>query len=143
MEVKRVVLAADHAGFALKEEVKQHLEEQGISVIDVSEEYVEGDDYPPVIRKGCAAVLKEGIPGIIFGGSGNGEAIAANKVRGVRAAVGYSEEIARLARAHNDANVLSIGARFVDAGLAKQMVDVFLSTEFEGGRHARRVEELE
>lgn len=110
--------------------------------MDVSEKYVEGDDYPPVIRKGCTVVLKDGIPGIIFGGSGNGEAIVANKMRGIRAAVGYSEEIARLARAHNDANVLSIGARFIDVELAKQMVDVFLSTEFEGGRHERRVADL-
>lgn len=111
--------------------------------MDVSEKYVEGDDYPPVIRKGCAVVLKDGIPGIMFGGSGNGEAIAANKMRGIRAAVGYSAEIARLARAHNDANVLSLGARFVDGSLAKSMVDIFLSTAFEGGRHERRVADLE
>lgn len=140
---QKVVLAADHAGFSLKEEAKKHLEEQGISVADVSGEYVEGNDYPPIIRKGCEEVLRQGISGIIFGGSGNGEAIAANKVRGIRAAVGYSAEIARLARAHNDANVLSIGARFIDVELAKKMIDVFLTTPFEGGRHQRRVEAIE
>ena len=143
MEVKRVVLAADHAGFVLKEEIMKYLEGKGAEVIDVSGPFVEGNDYPPIIRKGCEVVLKEDIPGIVFGGSGNGEAMAANKVWGIRAAVGYSEEIARLARAHNDANVLSIGARFITAKLALVMVDVFLATAFEGGRHKKRVDDLE
>lgn len=143
MQVKRVVLASDHAGFPLKEEIKKYLQSQGVDVLDVSGPFEDGNDYPPIIRKGCAMVLQEGIPGIIFGGSGNGEAMAANKVPGIRAAVGYSVETARLARAHNDANVLSIGARFLDAKLAISMVDVFLTTPFEGGRHARRVADLE
>ena len=139
----KVVIAADHAGFALKEEVKKYLEGKGIEVIDTSGPFVEGNDYPPIIRKGCEIVLKEGIPGIVFGGSGNGEAMAANKVRGIRAVVGYSEEIARLARAHNDANILSLGARFMDTELAISMVDAFLTTSFEGGRHVPRVADLE
>ncbi len=139
----KVVIAADHAGFALKEEVKKHLEGKGVEVMDMSGPFVEGNDYPPIIRKGCEIVLKEGIPGIVFGGSGNGEAMAANKVRGIRAAVGYSEEIARLARAHNNANVLSLGARFITTKLAIAMVDVFLATAFEGGRHKKRVDDLE
>ena len=143
MPHSRVVLTADHAGFVLKEEIKRHLQSQGINVVDVSEPFEDGNDYPPIIRKGCDAVLKEGIPGIVFGGSGNGEAMAANKVRGIRAAVGYSVETARLARAHNDANVLSIGARFIDTKLAMAMVDIFLSSAFEGGRHAQRVTDLE
>lgn len=143
LSLKKIVLAADHAGFVLKEEIKKYLQEKGINVTDVSEKYRDGDDYPPVIRKGCAVVLEDGILGIIFGGSGNGEAIAANKVRGIRAAVGYSEETARLARAHNNANVLSIGARFIAPDLARNMVDVFLVTPFEGGRHRKRVENLE
>ncbi|MBI1934590.1 RpiB/LacA/LacB family sugar-phosphate isomerase [Candidatus Peregrinibacteria bacterium] len=143
MLMMKVVLASDHAGFALKEEIKKHLEGEGVKVVDVSGPFEEGNDYPPLMRKGCEVVLHDGIPGIMFGGSGNGEAMAANKVKGVRAAVGYSVETARLARAHNDANVLSLGARFVDETLAKQMVDVFLSTEFEGGRHERRVADIE
>lgn len=143
MQVKRVVLASDHAGFPLKEEIKKYLQSQGVDVLDMSGPFEDGNDYPPIIRKGCAMVLQEGIPGIIFGGSGNGEAMAANKVPGIRAAVGYSVETARLARAHNDANMLSIGARFLDAKLAISMVDVFLTTPFEGGRHARRVAALE
>lgn len=139
----KVVLAADHAGFPLKEEIRKYLQSQGTEVMDASEPYEEGNDYPPIIRKGCAVVLKEGILGIIFGGSGNGEAIAANKVRGIRSAVGYSVETARLARAHNDANVLSLGARFIDKKLAIAMVDAFLTTPFEGGRHTQRVADLE
>lgn len=139
----KVVLAADHAGFSLKDEIKKHLQGNGTEVLDVSGGYREGNDYPPIVRACCAVVLKEGMPGIIFGGSGNGEAIAANKVRGIRAAVGYSVETARLARAHNNANILSIGARFIDEKLAVAMVDTFLTTPFEGGRHTPRVADLE
>jgi ribose 5-phosphate isomerase B len=84
-----------------------------------------------------------GCPGIILGGSGNGEAIAANKVRDIRAAVCYSVEITRLARAHNDANIMSIGARFTDEALAFSMIDTFLTTDFEGGRHSARIADLD
>lgn len=100
-------------------------------------------DYPAIMRQTCAVALQQKCLGFIFGGSGNGEAMAANKVRGIRCAVGYSTEIAKLARAHNDANILSIGARFIDEQLAKDMVDVFLTTNFEGGRHKERVDDLE
>jgi ribose 5-phosphate isomerase B len=139
----RIVLATDHAGFALKEIVKAHLQATGYEVTDVGTHSAEPVDYPGIIRQGCAVVLEQGVPGIVLGGSGNGEAMAANKVRGIRAAVGYSPEIARLARAHNDANVLSLGARFVTEAEALAMVDVFLTTPFEGGRHAPRVADLE
>ena len=139
----RVALATDHAGYALKEAVKRHLVAKGIDVVDVGTFSEEPVDYPGVIRKGCAVVLEQGIPGIIFGGSGNGEAMAANKVRCIRAAVFHSLETARLARAHNDANVMSMGGRVLGPALALEMVDVFLSTEFEGGRHARRIADLE
>jgi ribose 5-phosphate isomerase B len=138
-----VVLASDHAGFALKEQVKRHLESRGIAVIDVGTHSEEPVDYPAIMREGCKVVLEKKIPGIIFGGSGNGEAIAANKVRGIRAALCYSLDTARLARQHNDANVMSLGGRLTDPALALQMVDLFLSTEFEGGRHERRVKDLE
>ncbi len=139
----RVVLASDHAGFPLKEAVKKHLESKKIDVIDVGTFTEESVDYPAIMRKGAAAVLEYGCPGIIFGGSGNGEAMAANKVPGIRAAVCYSVEIARLARAHNDANIMSMGARFTDAALANDMVDIFLSTDFEGGRHVARINDLD
>ena len=139
----RVVFGADHAGFSLKESLKQYLQNRHIDVIDIGTMSEESVDYPAIMRKAAAAVLEYGCPGIIIGGSGNGEAIAANKVRGIRAAVCYSTEIARLARAHNDANIMSLGARFTDEALAKQMVDVFLSTDFEGGRHIARIADLD
>ncbi len=143
MPVQQVVLASDHAGFPLKEKVKVHLRDAGIAVLDVGTNSEESVDYPAIMREGCAAVLAKNVPGIIFGGSGNGEAMAANKVRGIRAAVCWNEESARLARAHNDANVMSMGSRLVDHDLALSMVDVFLSTPFEGGRHERRIADLE
>lgn len=138
-----VVLASDHAGYLLKESVKKHLLSKGIEPVDVGTFSEESVDYPAIMRSGCAAVLERGIPGVIFGGSGNGEAIAANKVPGIRAALCYSVDIARLARGHNDANVMSLGGRFTDPQLANAMVDVFLETDFEGGRHERRVKDLE
>ena len=154
MKVERVILAADHAGFALKEKIKAYLSSKKIDVTDVSPHVQQDDDSPPIIRKGCKEVLSfsplhkggdrgEGVFGIIVGGSGNGEAMVGNKMKGIRAAVCWNEEIARLARAHNDANVMSLGGRYVEEKLAKKMVDIFLETEFEGGRHERRVREIE
>jgi len=143
MPATRVVLASDHAGYPLKESVKQHLESRGIAVTDVGTFSTDPVDYPAVIRKGCQVVLNEKIPGIVFGGSGNGEAIAANKVRGIRAALCYSEETARLGRQHNDANVMSLGGRLISPELANRLVDIFLETPFEGGRHIARINDLE
>lgn len=140
---QKVVLASDHAGFPLKESVKKHLEEKHIEVMDVGTFSEESVDYPAIVRKGCEIVVKDNIPGFIFGGSGNGEAMAANKMRGIRAALCYSEETAKLARSHNNANVMSMGGRLMDPLLANKMVDIFLETEFEGGRHQRRIEDLE
>lgn len=140
---RRTVLATDHAGYQLKEQIKAHLISKGIDVIDCGTFSEESVDYPAIIRKGCAAVLEHGCPGIIFGGSGNGEAMAANKVHGIRAALCYSKETAELARSHNNANVMSLGGRLTDAALAKELVDIFLTTEFEGGRHQRRIDDLE
>jgi ribose 5-phosphate isomerase B len=140
---KRVVLASDHAGFTLKEEIKKHLIGKGIDVIDEGTFSEESVDYPAVIRKGCAVVLDQKCPGIIFGGSGNGEAMAANKVRGIRAAVVYSDETAKLARMHNDANVMSLGGRLTKPEDAKRFADIFLTTDFEGGRHVARINDLE
>ena len=139
----RVVLGSDHAGFALKEAIKEHLKGKGIDVIDEGTFSEDPIDYPAIMRKACAVVLEQHIPGIIFGGSGNGEAMAANKVRGIRAAVCYSKETAKLAREHNDANVMSVGGRLTKPELAKELVDIFLTTDFEGGRHIKRIEDLE
>lgn len=143
MDTSKVALAADHAGHPLKEAVKKHLLSKGVDVIDVQPELIEADDYPEIIRKGCAAVLEYDCVGIVFGGSGNGEAMAANKVPGIRCALVYSEETAKLARQHNDANVISLGGRLIDESTAIKCVDIFLETSFEGGRHERRVDDLE
>ena len=142
-KVPRVVLGTDHAGYTLKEIIKKHLIDQGIDVIDEGTFSQEPVDYPVIIRKACAVVLEQGCPGIVFGGSGIGEAIAANKVRGIRAARCCTLEDAALSRQHNDANVLSLGGRLLEPELAKTMVDAFLNTGFEGGRHAPRVADLE
>jgi ribose 5-phosphate isomerase B len=139
----RVALGSDHAGFPLKEIVKKHLQDKGIDVIDVGTFSEDPVDYPAVIRAACAVVLEQGIFGIIFGGSGNGEAMAANKVRGIRAAVCYSEETATLARSHNDANVMSLGSRLIEPEKALKLVDLFLETPFEGGRHIARINDLD
>lgn len=138
-----VVVAADHAGYPLKEYIKHHLEQAGVTVVDVGTHSEESVDYPPLMRAACAAVLRDGVPGLIFGGSGNGEAMAANKVPGIRAALVYSIETAQLARAHNDANVASFGARLTTQQDAQRYVDIFLSTPFDGGRHARRIADLD
>jgi len=139
----RVILATDHAGYRLKEEVKKHLIAKGVDVVDEGVFSEDPVDYPAIIRRGCAVVLEQGMPGIVFGGSGNGEAMAANKVRGIRAAVVYSDETAMLARQHNDANVMSLGARLTKTENALRFVDLFLTTEFEGGRHVARLQDLE
>jgi ribose 5-phosphate isomerase B len=143
MTATRVALASDHAGYPLKETVKRHLESRGIAVTDVGTYSTDPVDYPAVIRKGCQVVLSDKIPGIVFGGSGNGEAIAANKVRGIRAVLCYSEETARLGRQHNDANVMSLGGRLISPELANRLVDIFLETPFEGGRHLARINDLD
>lgn len=143
MSITKIVLASDHAGFRLKEEIKAYLEEKRIEVEDVGTDSTDPVDYPAIIRAGCDVVLDEGIPGIVFGGSGNGEAMAANRLKGIRAAVCYSEESARLARAHNDANVMSLGARLIEPDLARALVDIFLTTPFEGGRHVARIADLD
>ena len=138
-----VVLAADHAGYPLKEAIKTYLTSKAIDVIDVGTFSEEAVDYPAIMRKGCAVVLENNSKGIIIGGSGNGEAMAANKVRGIRCALCYSPETARLARQHNDANVMSLGGRLTDEVTAQELVDIFLTTEFEGGRHQRRIDDLD
>ena len=139
----RIALGADHAGFGLKGIVASHLKGAGHEVIDHGTDSEESVDYPYY----CAAAARSVTGGeadvaIVFGGSGQGEQIAANKVRGARAALCYNELTARLARQHNDANVLALGARILGSELALSVVDAFLSADFEGGRHARRVDQL-
>ena len=139
----RIAIGADHAGFELKEHVKRLLAEAGHEMIDLGTDSTEPVDYPPI----CAGVAREVVNGnaergVVIGGSGQGEQLAANKVRGARASLCNDLYTARFARLHNDANVLSIGARVVGEGLADEIVKVWFETEFEGGRHARRVAQL-
>jgi len=140
----KISLGTDHAGFHYKEKVKALLIELGHEVKDFGTFSEEPVDYPLFVRPAAEAVVKgECDRGIVFGGSGNGEAIAANKVRGVRCALCWNEETARLSRQHNDANVLSMGERVIAEETALAIVRVWLSTDFEGGRHAKRIAELE
>jgi ribose 5-phosphate isomerase B len=141
--VVRIAIGSDHAGFELKEHLRSMLADGGHHVADLGTHSTESVDYPPI----CAAVGRavrdgEAELGIVLGGSGQGEQLAANKVRGVRAALCNDLYTARMARAHNDANVLSLGARVVGVGLAEEIVATFLATPFDGGRHARRVAQL-
>ena len=139
---KRIVIGTDHAGFALKEVLKKHLIDQGIDVIDEGKFSEEPVDYPLIGKKVAGVMLTEKIPGVFLGGSGIGESIAGNKIPGVRAARCTTVEDAKMARKHNDANMLCMGGRMVETDLSKQILDTFLSTEFERGRHEKRVKQI-
>lgn len=139
----RIAIGADHAGFQLKEHLKTTLQRMGHSIDDHGTNSEEPTDYPPI----CIAVARavaEGRAGrgIVLGGSGQGEQIAANKVAGIRAALCNDLYVARLSREHNDANVLSMGGRIVAFGLADEIVSLWLTTPFEGGRHQRRIDQI-
>jgi ribose 5-phosphate isomerase B len=139
----RVVIGADHAGFALKEHLKATLAADGHAVVDLGTDSEASIDYPPICADVGRTVVKgEADRGIVVGGSGQGEQIAANKVRGVRAALCNDLYTARLSRAHNDANVLAMGGRIVATGLADEILRLWLSTPFEGGRHKRRIDQI-
>jgi ribose 5-phosphate isomerase B len=141
--VKKIALAADHAGYEEKEKLKKTLDELGISYEDFGTVSTDSVDYPDYARKvGEAVANGEVEQGLLVCGSGTGMAIAANKVPGVRAAVAWNPEIARLARQHNNANVLSIGARVTPENEIPGIVKSFFETDFEGGRHERRVEKM-
>jgi ribose 5-phosphate isomerase B len=139
----KISLGTDHAGFRYKEKVKAFLTEFGHEVKDLGTFSEEAVDYPVFIRPAAEVVARgECDRGIVFGGSGNGEAMVANKVHGVRCALCWNEEVARLSRQHNDANVLSLGQRVIAEDLVLKIVRVWLDTPFEGGRHQKRVEQL-
>ena len=141
----RVYLGSDHAGYELKMHLVNHLTKQGHDVVDVGPHvYDPEDDYPAFcLHTGAKVVAYEGSLGIVIGGSGNGEQIAANKIDGVRAALVWRTEIAQLARQHNDANIISLGAREHTLDEATSFVDTFLATPFSGNpRHARRIAQV-
>ena len=139
----RIAIGSDHAGFLLKENIKAFLVEEGHEVVDHGTDSEEPVDYPAFIAAAAHAVGNgECERGIVMGGSGQGEQIAANKVHGVRAALCHDLFLAGLSRRHNDANVLSMGGRIVAPAYAREIVRVWLTTEFEGGRHVARLEQI-
>ena len=140
---KRIALAADHAGFDEKEKIKSTLDELGVEYVDMGTTSSDSVDYPDYAKKVAEAVSKgEFEQGLLVCGSGTGMAIAANKVKGVRAAVAWSPDIARLARQHNNANILSLPARFMSENDAASVVKAWFEADFEGGRHEKRVEKI-
>lgn len=139
----KISLGSDHAGFEYKQAIADMLRAQGHEVIDCGTHSADSTDYPLWCIPAAEKVANgEADKGIVFGGSGNGEAIAANKVKGIRCAIAWSDDTARLGSEHNNANVLSIGERMVSLETAKRLVDIWLTTPFEGGRHLKRIEEL-
>ena len=140
----KIALGTDHAGYEYKEAVKTHLQSLGHEVQDLGTFSNDSVDYPDFVRPAAESVAEGTCDlGVVFGGSGNGEAMVANKVKGVRCALCWSEETAQLAKEHNNANVLSIGQRQIDQNLALKIIDTWLNAQFEGGRHIRRIEMLD
>ena len=140
----KIALATDHAGFEYKELIRNHLTAKGYEACDFGTFSTEPVDYPDFVRPAALAVAEGRCDlGIVFGGSGNGEAIAANRVPGVRCAVCWNEETARLARQHNDANMISLGQRMMTPETALAIVDVWLETPFDGGRHVERIRKID
>jgi ribose 5-phosphate isomerase B len=140
----KIVVAADHVGFVLKEQVLEYLRSRGFEVEDCGPSNAESVDYPDFAEKVAAQVAaKQADRGVLVCGTGIGMMLAANKVLGIRAVVANDTLSARMGREHNDANVLTMGARMIDAANMRQIVDAWLSTPFAGGRHARRVQKIQ
>lgn len=139
----KIAIGADHAGFSLKEKMKKYLQEKGIEVKDFGTHSEQSVDYPDFAHPVANVVEKKEFDfGMLICGSANGVTMAANKHAGIRAALCWKEEIAKLARQHNDANILSLPARYIEDSEARKCVDAFLSTSFEGGRHEGRVRKI-
>ncbi|MFA5058535.1 MAG: ribose 5-phosphate isomerase B [Opitutaceae bacterium] len=144
MQKYTIAIGADHAGYQYKEAIKARLQSEGHTVRDFGTDSDAPCDYPDFIRPAAEAVARgEYARGIVLGGSGNGEAIVANRVRGIRCGLCWNEQVAVWSRSHNDANVLSLGARTVSLDLALQIVHVWLETPFEGGRHIQRIRKID
>ena len=143
MKKRTIAIGCDHAGFPLKNSIIELLEKRKFHVLDMGTKSTDSVDYPDFIHPVANSIeSKEAELGIILCGSGNGVAMTANKHQGIRAAIAWKEELASLARLHNDANILALPVRFIDEALALRMVDIFLDTDFEGGRHGRRVDKI-
>jgi ribose 5-phosphate isomerase B len=141
--IPKIAIGADHAGFELKEKLREWLQENGFEIKDFGAYTSESADYPDFAHPVAEAVEKKQFDlGLLVCGSANGVAITANKHQGIRAAICWNEELASLAHQHNDANILCLGARFTEPELAKKILDRFLTASFEGGRHERRVKKM-
>jgi len=140
MKCKLIHIASDHGGYTLKCELMNRLKEKDYGIDDLGTYSEESVDYPDFGRKAAEAVLADGNPGIIICGTGIGISITANRIKGVRAALCHCTEYAELARKHNNANILALGGRFTDPETAEKIAEVFLNTEFEGGRHQKRID---
>lgn len=139
----KIALGADHGGFQLKEAVKEHLQKKGHEIIDCGTDSDRSVDYPEYgFMVGKTIICEEAQLGIVICGTGIGISIAANKVRGIRAALCTDGYMAKMAREHNNANILALGARVLGSGLALEIVDTFIATNFSGSRHARRVDQI-
>jgi len=142
--MKKIAIGADHAGFKMKEAIKKHLSSQGYEILDFGTNSDQPTDYPDFCRPAAESVAKcESDFGMVFGGSGNGEAIVANKVRGIRCGLCWNEESARLTKEHNNANMISIGGRMVSIEDGIRITDTWLDAEFQGGRHQKRIDKIE
>lgn len=140
----KIAIASDHAGYKYKEEIRKYLQSKGYEVIDFGTDSEKSCDYPDFIFPAAGAVANgECDKGIVLGGSGNGEAMAANKIKGIRCAVCWNTESAKLASSHNNANMIAIGQRMMNLQTAIDIVDIWLVTPFEGGRHIPRIKKLE
>ena len=139
----RISVGSDHAGYPLKVVLVEHLRERGHDVLDMGTDSAEPIDYPPIVASAARAVADgRAERAIVLGGSGQGEQIVANKISGIRAALCNDLYVTKLSRRHNDANVLAMGARIVAPALATELVEAWLAEPFDGGRHARRIEEI-
>lgn len=140
----KIVVASDHAGYAYKQEIKAFLKEKGIQVVDVGTNSIESCDYPIFAHEAAKKVSDGDVDyGILICSSGEGISIAANKHKGVRAGLAYNDDVARLMRQHNNANMIAFGATFMKLPDVKKRIEIFLKTPFEGGRHERRVNEID
>lgn len=143
MKMKKIALGSDHAGYKLKEKIKGYLKSMAYNVVDYGTNSDEPVDYPDYIRPAAESVSNgENDLGIVFGGSGNGEAMVANKVKRIRCGVCWNEESARLAKEHNDANMIALGERMLSEEKAIRIVATWLNAEFKGGRHLKRIKKI-
>ena len=140
----KIAIGSDHAGYLYKEKIKSYLDDLGHDVLDFGTDSEESVDYPLFIRPTAEAVASGEVErGIVLGGSGNGEAMTANRVRGIRCALCWNEESAKLGRSHNNANMISLGQRMMSEKTALEIVRIWLETPFDGGRHERRIKQLD